>query len=303
MYVEPSKRTIFIRPIFIRPIFIRKSVGALVLLLLATQSSSLKAAAITFNTALPVSQGEVIVREQLVVSRASASTTGVTRRVTRQVLNTVAGYGLTPKLAVFGILPVARARSSSAAGRVTDFGLADASVFARYEVYREDNVGTTVRVAPFLGLRVPTGDEGLLGDGTTDVFFGIIATAASTQRIVDAQLSFERSGDDAGQRAGHSAKLDLSLQYRLLPQEVTQRTNGFLYGVLESNLQYQQRGRLQGNSDPDSGGTQWFLTPGVQFVTQRWIADLAVKIPVVKTLNGTALEPDYSVLASIRFNF
>ncbi len=32
-------------------------------------------------------------------------------------------------------------------------------------------------------------------------------------------------------------------------------------------------------------------------------ADFGVKVPVVNNLNGTALEPDYTVVTSIRINF
>ena len=38
-------------------------------------------------------------------------------------------------------------------------------------------------------------------------------------------------------------------------------------------------------------------------LTRRWIADLGVTIPIVNDLHGTALEPDYSILTSIRVNF
>ena len=53
----------------------------------------------------------------------------------------------------------------------------------------------------------------------------------------------------------------------------------------------------------DDGGWQWFLSPGIQYVRQRFIADLAVRLPVATDLDEAALRTDYSVLASIRLNF
>ena len=75
------------------------------------------------------------------------------------------------------------------------------------------------------------------------------------------------------------------------------------YGVLESNLLFRQKNRIYSQSDHNSGGTQWFLTPGLQYVTRRWVLEAAVQIPVVQQLNGTALENDTIVRTGFRFNF
>ncbi len=84
---------------------------------------------------------------------------------------------------------------------------------------------------------------------------------------------------------------------------MTKNTNAFVFGVIELRANHYDRSRLGGVIDPNSGGFQLYLTPGIQYVTRRWIADLGVKVPVVNDLNGTALEPDYSILTSIRINF
>ncbi len=76
-----------------------------------------------------------------------------------------------------------------------------------------------------------------------------------------------------------------------------------LYGVIEANLVYQARNRINGREDPDSGGVQLFLTPGIQYVTRRWILEGAVQMPVIQDLNGTALENDYIIRTGVRFNF
>jgi hypothetical protein len=99
------------------------------------------------------------------------------------------------------------------------------------------------------------------------------------------------------------ARLDISLQYRLLPREFTGGLPDFLYGVIEANLVHQQKNRVDGDTDSDSGGTRLFLAPGLQYVTKRWIAEAAVQVPVSQDLNGDALENDYIGRLSVRFNF
>ena len=46
-----------------------------------------------------------------------------------------------------------------------------------------------------------------------------------------------------------------------------------------------------------------YLSPGLQYVTKRWIVEGGVQVPVVQNLNGLALENDYVVRAGFRFNF
>lgn len=261
------------------------------------------AAPIATNTALPVSAGEIIVREQLVTTHSSDSIGGMDRRVDRFEARTVLGYGLTSKLAIFGVLPLVNVDRAFGGASTSDFGLGDAALFARYEVFRSDKPGRTFRIAPFAGLRVPTGRDGKTGDGSLDVFGGLIATVASTQWVLDSQLRYGLNREADGFERGNSTSLETSFQYRLSPGKVTQDTNAFVYGVLEISANFYDRNRVNDVTDPDSGGFQLYLTPGLQYATRRWIADLGVTIPIVNDLHGTALEPDYSILTSIRVNF
>ena len=78
---------------------------------------------------------------------------------------------------------------------------------------------------------------------------------------------------------------------------------GFLYGVIETNLLYQDKNEAGGVDDPNSGGVTLFLSPGVQYVTRRWVLEAVVQWPAFQDLNGTALEDDFTVRAGFRFNF
>lgn len=84
---------------------------------------------------------------------------------------------------------------------------------------------------------------------------------------------------------------------------LTRKTTAFVFGVLELSAVYNEHNRVSGVRDANSGGFQLFLTPGLQLASRRWIADLGVAVPIVNDLHGTALEPDYSILASIRVHY
>ena len=281
---------------------VRQGVATIFLGLCFTASVSW-AAPIATNTALPLSADEIIVRQQFVVTRSSDQITGVSRSVDRFESRTVLGYGFSSKLALFGVLPLVDVSTEIGAISASEFGLGDAALFARYEVFRSDQPGRTIRISPFAGVRLPTGRDGKTGDGSVDAFGGLIATIASTQWVLDSQVRYDNNREADGFERGDSVSFESSFQYRLAPGRVTKDTTGFIFGVLELSANHYQRNRLGGVTDPNSGGFQLYLTPGLQYSTRRWIADLGVKVPIVNDLNGTALEPDYSILTSIRINF
>lgn len=139
-----------------------------------------RAAPITFNTALPISAGEVILREQFVFAGASSEDVDIDSFTAL----TVGGYGITPKWSVFGVLPVTHIE--------TEF---------------------------------------------------------------------------------------------------------------EENITWQDDARFGGILAPETSGTEFSLSPGAQYATQRRILDLAVTIPVADSFSNDRVRPDYSVLTSLRVNF
>ena len=266
-------------------------------------SGASSAAPIATNTALPLSADEIIIRQQFVMTRSSDRIAGTRREVDRFESRTVLGYGATSKLALFAVLPLVYVNREFGDVSNSKFGLGDAALFARYEVFRSDRPGRTLRVAPYAGVRLPTGRDGETGDGSVDVFGGIIATLASTRWALDTQLRYDLNREADGFERGDSASLETSFQYRIAPGRVTRDTQAFVFGVLELSANHYERNRFGGITDPNSGGFQVYLTSGLQYATRRWIADFGVEVPVVNDLNGTALEPDYSILTSIRINF
>lgn len=132
---------------------------------------------------------------------------------------------------------------------------------------------------------------------------GVVLTYQTLKYQVDGQFSYQSRNEANNFEAGDVTRLDASLQYRLLPRKLTDGLPNFLYGVIELNWIHQDKNRINGNADPNSGGTRLFLTPGIQYVSKRWIAEGAVQIPLSQDLNGTALENDYIARVSVQFNF
>jgi hypothetical protein len=291
------------------------------LLLTASMSwaTRVDAAPITFNTALPVAEGEFIARAQLIVNQSGDDPSGAERDRRATAFLSVLGYGVNSKLAVFGALPYRDNELKVTVGGQrqtrTASGFGDLSVFGRYTVVKRDWPARNFRVAPFAGIKAPTGDDDKrdafgrlpasvqVGSGSWDPFAGVVLTYQTLNYQVDGQFSYQAKNEANGFEAGDVARLDASLQYRLLPRDFSGGLPDFVYAVIETNLIHQQKNRLNGIEDPNSGGTRLFLTPGLQYVTKRWIAEAALQLPVSQNLNGSALENDYIGRLSFRFNF
>lgn len=282
-------------------------------------SPSLSAAPITFNTALPVAEEEFVFRAQGIALQSGDDPGLANRDLTVYNFITVLGYGVSPQLAVFGVIPYLDKNLNltvdGARQQRNISGLGDAKLFGRYTAYKNDKRGQTFRVAPFVGFKAPTGDDdssdalGLLpppfqlGSGSWDLFGGVVLTYQTLGYQMDTQLAYSVNTEANGFEAGDEVRWDASLQYRLWPQTLSNKMEGFLYGILESNLIYRDNNQLSGVDDLNSGGLTWMLAPGIQYVSKRWIVETVIQVPVVQNLNGNALETDYIARASLRMNF
>lgn len=278
-----------------------------------------RAAPQSFNTALPVADGDFIFREQFVFDESGDDSSTARRDQKVWQFISVLGYGVTPDLTLFAVVPYVDKRlalTESGARRTRSAkGLGDVSLFGRYTIYRQNWSGGTLRLAPFLGVKAPTGGNdktdhfGRLpasvqpGSGSWDPFGGVVLTYQTLDFQIDAQASYKANTEANNFEFGDVARLDGSLQYRLWPPNLGTGVPGFLYGVLEANLIHQGKNASGASSDPNSGGSQLFILPGLQYVTKRWIAEAGVQIPLVQDLNGTELENAYIVRAGFRFNF
>lgn len=272
---------------------------------------------ITTNTALPVATGAGIIRIQSKLVRSTGDPTPTGRTLSVLAFPMVGVYGATPRLALFGVVPIVDKTlevmkpgglSSRRAG-----GLGDIRFFTRYTAYQHNRPGVTIRFAPFAGVELPTGDHrksdalGRLprplqpGSGSWDPLAGAVFTWQTLRWQLDTSASYKLNTESADFRFGDLARLDVAYKFRVLPARLTPGVPSFLYIVLETNLVRQDQNEVNGDVDTDSGGTIWYLAPGLQYVTTRIILEAAVQLPAIQELNGTALENDFILTVSARF--
>jgi len=275
---------------------------------------------ITFNSALPVSEGMSILRSQVKLTRKTGDSTAQNRDMAITTVPVVLAYGASPRLTLFGVLPYVDKRLDTTTGGVRirrdAQGIGDALFFGRYTVIQVDKPGDTLRIAPFAGLKMPTGSHsqrdasGVVprilqpGSGSWDPFVGVALTRQTLDWEFDAAAKYRLNTEAAGFTFGDEARADASFQYRIFPRTLENTgVPAFVYIVLESNLVWNGKNRDMGVTDPDSGGLTWTLAPGLQYVTARFVLETAIQIPTVQNLNGTALESDWTWTAGFRWNF
>ena len=294
-------------------------VVAAVVLLLGTMPGAAIAAPITFNTALPVAQGQAIFRLQWKFVEFRGDRTSADRDLSVQVVPLVGVWGVTKRVALFGILPLidreVDLRTPLGRMRRSASGLGDTTLLVRYTAYQRDEPGKTLRIAPFLGVEAPTGEDSQsdslgplppafqLGSGSWDVQAGAILTRQALAWQTDVSLSYKLNGEANDFEFGDQTRLDASYQRRLHPLHLEAGVPAYVYAVVESNLLWRDRSTFGGVEDVDTGGVIWYLAPGLQYVRRRFVVEGAVQIPVAQNLDGSALEDDFISTLSVRFNF
>ncbi len=288
--------------------------GLLVSVSMATEGA---AAPIGFNTALPVSRGEIVWRALFLTGRAGLPDSAGVRARNLATLQVI-GYGLDARLALFGALPVVDRRLSLADGMSRSAGgIGDLALFARWTAFAHDRPGRTWRLAPFFGVRLATGAHhrrdalGLLPSslqpdgGSTDPFFGLVMTAVGVDTGVDIEWRQDLRRSRHGMNPGNVWQVSGSFQRRLLTiGRPARKVYGLLYGLLE--LSYRRQ-----SSDRTKGGRMVLvparrmavLRPGLQFAARRFILEGAVELPFSRSRISGLPRERWLLRAGIRMNF
>jgi hypothetical protein len=73
--------------------------------------------------------------------------------------------------------------------------------------------------------------------------------------------------------------------------------------VLEVNGEWHDHQRIDGVSDPNSGGNAVFLSPGLRLSYERWSGFVSVGVPIVNDLIGLQAEPEWRLLTGVAVSF
>ena len=215
-------------------------------------------------------------------------------------------------------------------------GMGDLTLFGQYRFFHQDKT----ELAVLFGLKTPTGRTNDLtqqgqvfdaefqpGSGSWDPLLGLAWTHHEGKWSFDSNVLYTLSTEGTQNTVlGDRFQYNFAVSYRLAslgsgehpmfhgasptrkvtkdtPRAWSREHRTSLDLVLELNGEWHAEQVTNAISDPNSGGTTIFLSPGLRLSQDKWSSFVSVGIPVVDDLNGIQSEPDWRVLAGATWLF
>lgn len=245
--------------------------------------------------ALAVAEGQGIWRFQLRWIHATDDPSPLDREADLLVAPQILLYGVPPRLTAFGILPILAHREIEAGGRtvVRDEAVGDLTLLGRYTFFQDDYAPlSSRRVALLAGMKFPSGAD-RFGTPSFDPILGLVGTWAADRHELDGDLLYTITTERQDLEAGDQLRCDLAYRCRLWPDRFRGRLMQ-LNGLVELNGSWTSVTRVDGRTLGDTGGNVLFVSPGLQFITSRFVVEASLQSPVVQDLRGPQLETDFS---------
>jgi hypothetical protein len=291
----------------------RKSLYAVLFFIVSISPAVLQAQGPPINSDTPILlglEGKALMLRSVLLSKSEFYQDGnkisdpLDRSVRATVVPVVVPYNVTSDLLVGVIAPLLSVRSKSTAGSVTSTGLGDVSVFVKHVLVQIDDLQETLRILGKANLKFPTGNKNLsppLGTGSWDVSFGTVAGWIGKRFGLYGDVSYSFNGSSDGYSYGNTLSYNAAVGFRLSPAvyETYPLTQWNLY--VEALGKYAAKDALSGVANENSGGNTLIVAPGVQWIPSRvFLAEVALQIPTLQTLNGAQLGTDIGFVAGIR---
>lgn len=173
-------------------------------------------------------------------------------------------------------------------------GVGDAALVTKYRFWRHDTLGAQESAAVMFKYQHDNGEERerpALGSGSRDAIVGLGYGYEGRKWYRWASLRYRHNGEnDAGLRRGDRLLIDLVGGIRPRPGGYLEPDTVWL---LELNGDYGERARREGAALADTGGWQWFISPGIFWTKRNFAIKAGVQIPLANDLNGRQEETDW----------
>jgi Putative MetA-pathway of phenol degradation len=187
--------------------------------------------------------------------------------------------------------------STSASGR------GDINLFTKYRFWRNDTLGAQESAAVLLKVKLDTANGGAspaLGTGTMDTILGLAYGYEGRKWYRWASIRYRLNGtNDAGLQRGQKILFDLVGGIRFKPTGYLEPDTVWL---LELNGEYGDRADINGANVVNTGGTEWFVSPGIFWTRRNFAIKAGVQIPIVSNLNGAQNESDVRATLTLEWH-
>lgn len=179
-------------------------------------------------------------------------------------------------------------------------GGGDIALSTKYRFWRNDQPGVQESMAVALTTVLNTTTEDL-GGGATDTVAGLSYGYEGRKWYRWAAIRYRHNGEnDAGLKRGDKVLIDLVGGIRPDP---TGYLEPDLVWMLELNGEFTQRAQRGGVTLPNTGGQEWFVSPGLMWTYRNYAVKAGVQIPIASNLNGTQPDTDYRAALDFEGHF
>lgn len=201
-------------------------------------------------------------------------------------------YGLTGDWAIGMDIPYEFKTDSNATSR----GFGDLALFTKYRFWRKDSLGLQESAAVFMKIITDTGEKNQspsINKGTTDTIVGLTYGYEGRKWYRWASARYRKNGtNNAGVDRGDKLLVDFVAGIRPDPTGYLEPDTVWL---LELNSEFGQQASLNGLKNGNTGGNEWFISPGIFWTKRNFAIKAGVQIPLVSNLNGVQEDSNYRV--------
>lgn len=239
--------------------------------------------------------------------------------VNRQIIDLSVSYTPSPRLQLEIEAPFSRTSFDDEVSSGSGFGIGNITGWAKYRFFRSVETYGDKQAALRVGLELPTGRKtapseaqinapAFVRQQLTPISGGLsphfdVAYSQAGGRFIfggNAEAIFRTERD--GFRLGHEQRLNTDLEF-VIPRD-PHKPGGELFLILETTFVHRSNGRLDGLSVAESGATEYYLAPGLQYAAHpRFVVEGSFQFPVVRNTGALALRTDRNLLLGLRYLF
>ncbi|MBN4080053.1 hypothetical protein JYT31_00150 [Beggiatoa alba] len=173
-------------------------------------------------------------------------------------------------------------------------GSGDISLSTKYRFWRKNTLALQESAAISLKLIGQTGDENQspeLGSGTTDSIVGLSYGYEARTWYRWASIRHQQNGiNNSGLQRGDKTLVDFVIGMR---PTLTGYTEPQTIWLLELNGELGDQSKLNGNRVVNTGGNEWFISPGIFWTIRNFGIKAGIQLPIANDLNGAQEKSDY----------
>ena len=172
----------------------------------------------------------------------------------------------------------------------TEQGMGDLSIFTKYRFWRQDSPGLQQSLSMLFKVKTNTGNKNVVSNAI-DGIAGLAYGYEGRKWYHWGAMRYRINGtNDFGIHRGNKLLFDLVGGIR--PHQ-TAYTEPDTVWLLELNGEFSQKSTYNGVDLSNTGGSEWFVSPGIFWTVRNFAIKAGVQIPVISQLNGNQDPSDY----------